>query len=57
LPPSSTLEMEVVCSSETLVDIQQSTWCYSPEDTLHNHHCENVKFYIFVIMFSPYIFH
>jgi hypothetical protein len=28
---SSTLKMEVTCSSETLVDFQQTTWCYIPK--------------------------
>jgi hypothetical protein len=31
---------------ETLVDFQQATWRYTPEDkTLHNHCCENLKSY------------
>jgi hypothetical protein len=43
---SSTLNMEVTCSSEMSVDFQWVTWCYIPEDiTLHNHHCENLKSY------------
>jgi hypothetical protein len=34
----STLKTEAICSSETSVDFQQTTWCYIPEDsTLHNH--------------------
>jgi hypothetical protein len=42
LPPASTLvscstymtlKMEVICSSETSVDIQQTTWRYIPEDS------------------------
>jgi hypothetical protein len=33
---SSTLKMETTCSSETLVDFQQTTWHYIPENrTLH----------------------
>jgi hypothetical protein len=28
----STLMMEATCSSETLVDFQQTTWRYIPED-------------------------
>jgi hypothetical protein len=34
----STLKMEAMCSSETLVDTQRTTRCYIPEDgTLHIH--------------------
>jgi hypothetical protein len=41
---SSTLKMEAICSSETSVDIQRTTWRYIPEDsTLHNHRCENLR--------------
>jgi hypothetical protein len=37
----STLKMEAICSSETSVDCQWTTWHYIPEDgTLHNHRCE-----------------
>jgi hypothetical protein len=40
---SSNMKM-VICSTETLVDFQQTTWRYIPEDkTLHNNHCENPK--------------
>jgi hypothetical protein len=39
-----TLKMEAVCSSEILIEFQQTTWRSSPEDsTAHNHHCENLK--------------
>jgi hypothetical protein len=42
----STLEMEAICSSETSVDTQWTTWHYIPEvGTLHNHCCENLKSY------------
>jgi hypothetical protein len=30
---SSTLKMEAICSSETLVDFQRTTWRYIPEDS------------------------
>jgi hypothetical protein len=41
--------MEVVCSSETSVDIQRTTWRYIPEaSTLHNYLCENLKSYRFL---------
>jgi hypothetical protein len=44
---SSTLKMEAICTSETSVDIQQTTGRYIPQgSTLHNHHCENLKSYI-----------
>jgi hypothetical protein len=39
---SSTLQMESMYSSETLVDFERSTWCYIPEDrNLSNQNCEN----------------
>jgi hypothetical protein len=42
-----TLKMEAICSSETSVDSQRTTWHYIPEDgTLHNHCCENLESYI-----------
>jgi hypothetical protein len=38
--------METMSSSETSVDYQRTTRRYAPEDrTLHNHRCENIKFY------------
>jgi hypothetical protein len=38
--------MEAICSSETSVKTQRATRRYIPEvDTLHNHHCENLKSY------------
>jgi hypothetical protein len=39
---ASTLKMDAVRSLETLVDLQQATLRYMPEDsTRHNHRCEN----------------
>jgi hypothetical protein len=44
---SSTLKMEAVCSSETLVETQQTMGRHIPEDeTLHKHSCENLKSYM-----------
>jgi hypothetical protein len=38
--------MEAICSSETLVAIQQTTRRHIPEDdTIRNHRCENLKSY------------
>jgi hypothetical protein len=56
--------IEAVCFSETLVDFQRTTMRYIPEEsTLHNHRCENLKFYnpefvhkrniIYLIMIPP----
>jgi hypothetical protein len=43
----STLKMEAICSFETSVDTQRTTWCYIPEDGIvHNHRCENLKSYL-----------
>jgi hypothetical protein len=42
----STLMTEAICSFETSVEFQRTTWRYIPEDsTLHNHLCENPKFH------------
>jgi hypothetical protein len=44
--------MEMICSSETSVDFQQTTRRCIPEDrTLHNHRCKNLKSY-YCILFS-----
>jgi hypothetical protein len=40
------LKMETICSSETSVYFQPTTWRYIRED---NHLCENLKFYVVVI--------
>jgi hypothetical protein len=46
---SRTLKMEVKCSCETLVEFQQTTRRYIPDDkTLHNHRCEKLKSYVVV---------
>jgi hypothetical protein len=38
------LKMEVICSSETLVDFHHTTWHYNPEHvTLHSHGCHDLK--------------
>jgi hypothetical protein len=42
----SNLKMEAIHSSVGLVDFQQTTQHYNPEDsTLHNDRCENLKSY------------
>jgi hypothetical protein len=49
----STLKMGTICSSETLVDFQRTTWSYIPEDvTLHNHRCDDIKSYTMSICFA-----
>jgi hypothetical protein len=46
----STLKMEAICSSETSVATQETTWRHIPEDdTLHNQRCENLKSYILLM--------
>jgi hypothetical protein len=50
---SSTLKMEAIYSSEMSVDFQQNTRRYIPEhNTLHNHHCENLKSYTGIHWFN-----
>jgi hypothetical protein len=50
---TSTLRMEVTCSSKTLVDFEGITWSYSPEDrTLNNHRCENLKSYRHALIYQ-----
>jgi hypothetical protein len=40
-PISSTLKMEAICSSKTLVETQRTTRRHIPEDNnLHNHRCK-----------------
>jgi hypothetical protein len=47
---SSTLKMEVVCSSEMSVDFHQTLQCYTPEDgAAHSHCCENFISNIFIM--------
>jgi hypothetical protein len=42
-----TLMIEAISFSEALVDFQQTTWDYIPEDgTLHDHCCENLLYFI-----------
>jgi hypothetical protein len=54
---SSTLKMEVTCSSETLVHVPLNTECHIPEDrTIHNHRCENLKSYnISLVCIFPFL--
>jgi hypothetical protein len=41
--------MEAARTSETLVQLYQTTRCYNPEDShLHTHHRENLKSYMIV---------
>jgi hypothetical protein len=55
---SLTEKMEVTCSSKTLVDFRQSTWCYIPEDrTLHttavDYIWNKICKYLYTIFGSP----
>jgi hypothetical protein len=53
-PISSTLKMEAICSSETSVETQWTTWRHIPEDdTPHNHGCENLKSYNRIFLCIP----
>jgi hypothetical protein len=52
---SSTLKVELICFSEMLVDFQQTTQRYIPNDRiLHNHHCENLKSYFIWFVLSVF---
>jgi hypothetical protein len=45
--------MEATSSSETSVETQWTTRRHIPEDdTLQNHHCENLKSYIFNLVYE-----
>jgi hypothetical protein len=46
---SSTLKMEATCSSETFVDFQWTTRCYSLDDGTHSHWCENLRSYTHIL--------
>jgi hypothetical protein len=57
-PIFSTLKMEAICSSETSVETQRTTWLHSPEDgNLHNHSCENLESYTLEIVSDLQKFH
>jgi hypothetical protein len=46
--------MEAIWSTETSVNFQRTTRRYIPEDNiLHNHRCENLKFYIRLCFVTP----
>jgi hypothetical protein len=48
----STLKMEAIWPSETSVDFQWTTRCYTPEcSTFHSHCCDNLKSYTMICMF------
>jgi hypothetical protein len=41
---SSTLKIQVECSSRTLINFWQNKQCHTPKhSTLQNHHCKNLK--------------
>jgi hypothetical protein len=46
---STTLKMDASRSSTSLVDFQQTAWCYIPEGrTIHNHCCKTSNSYAFL---------
>jgi hypothetical protein len=46
------LMMEAASTSETSVNVYQTTWCYNPEDShLHTPRHENQKSHIYLISF------
>jgi hypothetical protein len=46
------LMMEAARTSETLVQLYQTTRCYNPEDShIHTHRRENLKSYSFIAWF------
>jgi hypothetical protein len=49
--------MEEKCSSETSFEFQRATCLYILEDrVLHNHRCENLKSYNWIVVYFPYKF-
>jgi hypothetical protein len=45
--------MEAVCTSETSVYFNKTTWCYIPEDSLlHPCHCEKLKSCMIFVCFN-----
>jgi hypothetical protein len=51
------MKMEIIYSSERLIDFQQTTQRYIPEDrTLHNHCCEKLGFYRVIIIIILLLF-
>jgi hypothetical protein len=43
--------MKVVQTSETLINLYQSTWRYNPEDShLHTNCCENLKTWMCLVL-------
>jgi hypothetical protein len=52
---ASTLKTEAICSSETSVNFQRTTWHYIPS-TLHNRRYEKLRSYISCLAFSQYYF-
>jgi hypothetical protein len=54
---SSILKMEAICSSETSVETQRTIWRHIAEDdTLYNHHSENLKSLIPSVYLWPLTF-
>jgi hypothetical protein len=46
--------MDAMCSSETSVDTEWTTWRYIPDDNIiHDHRSENLKSYIWMRTVSP----
>jgi hypothetical protein len=46
------LMMQAASTSETVVNVYQTTWRYNPEDShLHTHHRENLKSYVVNFVF------
>jgi hypothetical protein len=53
----STLKMEAICLSETSVETQRTTRRHVPEEnTLHNHHCGNLKSYTACLPLYEYMY-
>jgi hypothetical protein len=49
------IQMEALNSSETLL-LTRATRLNIPEDTiLHSHHCENLRSYIVILVYSLYL--
>jgi hypothetical protein len=55
LAHSLTMKMNAICSSETLVDFQWTTWHYIPEDSIPDNQMMNISLFLWCLkVYSHY---